>query len=122
MEQLQVLTERVGTAIVASLRGDVDMSTAHILRERLVDVLDSAPTSLVVDLSEAEFLDSSGLGVLDATARRATAAGCDFRLAAPTATVSRVLSLTALDRHWPIYPSVTEALAAPPPHETPKHP
>jgi anti-sigma B factor antagonist len=105
MAQLQVPTKRVGAAVVVSPVGQVDFTTVHVLREELGSVFSTDPSILVIDLSGANLLDSAEIGVLVATARRARAAGCAFRLAAPTNSVQRILAVTALDRVWPIYPT-----------------
>ncbi len=51
---------------------------------------------IVVDLSETEFIDSSGLGALIAGLKIARKAGGDLCIAAPTQQVCTVLELTTL--------------------------
>ncbi len=105
-------------AIVVQLEGDVDVESAREVRERLFGVLDDSPDGtrlMVIDLSQAAFLDSSGLGALVATSNRARARGCRVFLADPTPIVTRVLEMSALDKVWPIYRTVQDALADLPP-------
>jgi anti-sigma B factor antagonist len=57
---------RHGTQIVA-LRGEVDLSSAHRLRELIWQATgraDVGPPRVVVDLSRVEFIDTAGLEVL----------------------------------------------------------
>ncbi len=107
-----VTVERVGAAAVASVEGDVDVLSGPTLRQQLLDAIADRPSLLVVDLSRTSFLDSTGLGVLVAIARRTRLIGCGFCLASPTSIVAKVLTATSLDRAWPVYPTVSAALDA----------
>ena len=105
-------------AVVVQLAGDVDVESARDVRERLFAVLDDAPDGarlLVVDLSRAEFVDSSGLGALVAASRHARERGCGFNLVNPAPMIARVLEMSGLDKAWPIHSTVQAALADPPP-------
>lgn len=105
-----VTVERVGLdALVASPEGEVDALSGQALRDQLIDVLDERPLVLVLNLSKTSFLDSTGLGVLVAIARRARLIDCTFCLAAPSPPIARVLHLTSLDRAWPVYPTIRAA-------------
>jgi len=55
--------------------GEVDVQTSPVLDEQLQSVLDQGPSSVVVDLGEVTFLDSTGLSVLIAGLKRCQAAG-----------------------------------------------
>ncbi len=57
-------------------------------------------------------MDSSGLGALVASLKRARQAGGDLRIASLTPQVQMVLQLTNLDRVLRPYASVEEALGA----------
>lgn len=121
---MEVTVSHVGAAAVAAPEGEVDTGTASSLREKLIAAMTSrvtgtalaadaaSPSALIVDLSKVTFLDSSGLGVLSATAHRAASLGCAFSIAEPSPTVTRMLAITALDRAWPVFPSLPAALAA----------
>ena len=93
---------------VVPLSGDIDLATAPALRARLTDLLDGG-CSLVLDLRELRFIDSTGLGVLVGALRRVRADGRELRLAGPPPGVHRVFSVTGLDHVFRIFPSVEEA-------------
>jgi anti-sigma B factor antagonist len=57
---------------------------------------DDGATSLVVDLSEVTFLDSTGLSVLISGLKRCQDAGGTMRLASPRPNVRKVLEITGL--------------------------
>lgn len=88
-------------ATVVRLSGDIDIFTSKAMRTRLVDALGSSHELLVLDLSDLEFCDSSGLGVLVGVQRRARSMGITLALTAPTPHMSRLLHVTGLDRCLP---------------------
>lgn len=100
-----------GYAVVA-LHGELDISTAEQLRNRLLAILAGKAPSLVLDMSELAFMDSTGVSVLVAIERRAHELGGTLSLVALQKVVARVLHVTSLDRHFPIFPTVDDALHA----------
>jgi len=74
----------------------VDIQTSPILEQHLARVLDQGSTSIVIDLAEVTFLDSTGLSVLVAGLKRCQGSGGDLRVASPQPNVRRVLEVTGL--------------------------
>ena len=103
--------ERAGAATVVRLAGELDLYNAHLVRDALLDAAAGAPERLVVDLGEVTFLDSTALGVL-IEARRSLQNRRGFVLAAPGLETSRALEVSGLDKHFAVYETVDEALAA----------
>lgn len=97
--------------VVVALTGEHDLSTAPALRERLEEALDQG-SPVVVSLSGAEFIDSSIIGVVLDTQRRADEAGVGFAtvLEDGAAPVRRVLEITGLDSNLPVRGSEREAI------------
>jgi anti-anti-sigma factor len=100
------------TVAVATPVGEFDVSNAADFKAQLLAALARTPAVLVLDLSRMTFLDSTVLGALVAVHRRACAMGTVVRLANPTVTVIKLLTLTALDRVFPTYPTVHAAATA----------
>jgi len=98
---------------VAELAGELDLASAPALREQLLGLLRRGSSRLVLDLSRVSFCDASGLAVLVGTGRRARLLGGFQRLAAVSPHVARVLNLTGLRRHLPVFATVQAAAAAP---------
>ena len=108
MLQVDIDTRDGGTVVIP--RGRLTMVSAKSFRETVTAEIDRGGSEIVVvDLSQTEFVDSSGLGALVACLKTARQAGGDLRLAAPSEQVTMVLGLTNLDRVLRPRPSVDEA-------------
>ena len=84
------------TARVAVV-GEVDLATAHLLRDRLLGVLrEHAPAVLDVDLGGVTFLDCTGISALVAARNAAVHIGGHMRVSHPQPIVGRVLEVTGL--------------------------
>ena len=84
--------------LVIQLHGELDMATAPKLARTLNDALDRRPPTIVLDVGELVFLDSTGIRVLIAGSRRAVDQDCSFVLRSPRPRVLRTLKLTGVDR------------------------
>jgi anti-sigma B factor antagonist len=111
---LQLSTSRRGPFAVVTVVGDVDLGTASRLSDEAVTALGTETPNVVFDLGGVTFLDSSGLKVLVATQKRAALAGGSMSLAAVPHVVMRVLTVTALDKVFPMYDSVDEVIGTDP--------
>jgi anti-sigma B factor antagonist len=76
--------------------GEVDSSSAPLLRTELETALDGQLHELVVDLDGVTFLDSAGLSVLAAAHRAALARDVRLRVLASGRAVIRPLQITGL--------------------------
>ncbi|GAA2030745.1 STAS domain-containing protein [Catenulispora yoronensis] len=103
------LTTAVHTApdgtVHLAVTGDLDFRTAPTLRA----AVDQAPllpgTTLVIDLTELEFCDSSGLTTLLAARRRAETAEARLALAGASAQLLRTFELTGLQELFTLLPA-----------------
>jgi anti-anti-sigma factor len=103
---------------IAKLAGELDLARAPALREQLLGLLRPGSSRLILDLSRVSFCDASGLAVLIGTGRRARVLGGFQRLAAVSPQVARVLNLTGLRRHLPVFATVQAAAAGTPAGQT----
>lgn len=83
---------------VISVVGELDLFTAPRLREQILELLKGGTTSLVIDLSRLDFVDSSGLGVLVATLKRMRERDGSLMIRSPSANTSKVLQVSGLDK------------------------
>jgi anti-sigma B factor antagonist len=107
----------VGQVAVVTLPAEIDTTNADQVRESLLGVVNQGAASLVADLSQTTFCDSTGVSALVRTFKRATASGGGMRLVVSSPAVHRVLSITGVDHLMPLYPSVAASLATP--HDQP---
>jgi anti-sigma B factor antagonist len=77
--------------------GELDMQTAGQLRAALQDALaDDDVTTVLIDLADVSFCDSSGINVLDEQYGVALAASKRMRITAMHPAVQRVLEIVGL--------------------------
>jgi anti-sigma B factor antagonist len=96
------VAERGGWTVVL-VGGEVDLTTAPKLREQLLRLIADGKRHLVVDLAGVDFCDSTGLGVLIGTAKRARADGGDVEVSGLTPGLVRLFELTRLDQAFAIH-------------------
>jgi anti-sigma B factor antagonist len=112
-EQLQFGYRLSRGVAVIEVRGEVDISTCGLLRERLLRVLtDRDRSTMVVNLAGVSFIDSSGLGVLAAVWRRVQAGPGMLALAAPSPQARAVFATTGLTKVFSIYDTEAQAVQA----------
>ena len=111
----QIARESSGDVTVVTLRGEHDLSTAPAVRDELEQVI-ATGGSIVVDMTETAFIDSSILGVLVEGYRTLGAEAGSARAFAVAATpggpVTRLLDLVAVSDLVQVYPTRAEAVTA----------
>lgn len=84
--------------VVVAPKGRLDLDVATDLRKRLLGLVETGHTRLVVDLSAVELIDSSGLGALVAGLEAARDNGGDLKIMSPAEQATLVLELTHVNR------------------------
>src|SRR3981081_4533586 len=110
---LEVQTRQVDSGVtVVAPTGRLDVAGAPTLKEAITEALkhDSSQPRVVLDLEGVSFVDSTGLGSVIAALKQIRSSQGDLRLAAPNQQVRVVVELTTLDRVFPYYSTVEEAL------------
>ena len=77
-----------------TLRGELDLDRAGALAEELSSLASRGATSVVVNVSGLNFIDSSGLRALLSAREQLDAAGVSLRLTELSPAVDRVLEMT----------------------------
>ncbi|MEU6775502.1 STAS domain-containing protein [Streptomyces sp. NPDC046759] len=104
-----------GEWAVLRVSGELDLMTSPILRQRVHDVVADGHHSLVVDLSDVFFCDSSGVGVLVAARRLIRSCQGRLRLILPDrgaddgSHVNRVLGALGVRRLFDVRPDLDAA-------------
>ena len=108
---IEVRSPRAGAALVV-LGGEHDLYSADRLQQTLDDLM-FGNEHLIVDLSSAEFIDSTIVGVLVKTTKEADGRDRKFTVVLGTAdVVERILDITGVMMVLNVVPTVERALAA----------
>jgi anti-sigma B factor antagonist len=96
--------------VCVGLSGELDISRALLLEQELRAIEAAAPACIVIDLSQLDFVDSSGLARLIAARRRAQRSPWRLVLVEGSAVIQRLLALSALDKVFEFVASPEDAL------------
>ena len=98
---------------VVTLAGEVDLVQAHQIRERLLGAVRNEDLGLVVDLTEASYIDSVGVSLLFELAERLTERQLRLAVVMPeNGLVGRVLGIVNLGSVAEVHSTVDDALTA----------
>lgn len=104
----RVKTIALGASVqVVSAEGEVDLHTAPQLGELLRSVESG---HVILDLTEATFIDSMTLNILIASDKHLRGEGREFAIAAGNPTVARIFEITGLDRALDVHRTLAEAI------------
>ncbi len=109
----KVELDHLNSVGIARLSGDVDITQAGMLREQLLGAVRNDDVGLVVDLTDASYLDSVGVSVLFELAERLEDRQIRFGVVVPQGgLVERVLTIVDLDSVAEVHSELNAALAA----------
>jgi serine/threonine-protein kinase RsbW len=101
-----------GDIAVMPVQGRVDAVTAPELSAQVHERIDAGARYVLLDLSDVNFLSSSGLRALLLIRKDLMTLGGELRLAALQAQVHEVFALTGFTQVFAIHPTVEEAYGA----------
>ncbi|WP_299650295.1 STAS domain-containing protein [uncultured Tateyamaria sp.] len=87
----------------------IDAAVAIEFKEAMRSATDGGNDTVVLDLSEVQFIDSSGLGAIVA-AMKQMGQSRKLALAGLTPTVEKVFRLTRMDSVFPVFPTLDGAI------------
>ena len=100
------------SAYVVSLAGEVDLYTAPEFKQQLLEVIGQGARQIVVDFTNATFIDSTTLGVLVGGVKRLRANDGELSLVCSDRNIAKIFEITGLDRVFAIYETRDDAVAA----------
>lgn len=107
---MDLIAEQHGDVTVVRVEARrIDAAVAIRFKDDMRAISDEGARTVILDLADVDFLDSSGLGAVVA-AMKHVGKGRSLQLAALSPTVAKVLKLTCMDRVFTIHESVDEAL------------
>ena len=107
---MQVTREHMGTTVVLSVEGSVDIYSSPELRGELKVALEKKAPRIVVDLQGVTFVDSSGLATLIEALQKVHGYTGKLLLCSLSPTVLGVFQLANLDNIFQIRPTRAAAL------------
>src|SRR4051794_38107819 len=93
---VEVAAEQDGDVVRVALSGELDVSTAPSVEERLMELEEGASAGVVLDLRDVGFIDSTGLSLLINAHSRAQKAGRRVTIVPGSGASRRILETTGL--------------------------
>ncbi|WP_017729380.1 STAS domain-containing protein [Halalkalibacterium ligniniphilum] len=95
---LDIRQEQKGEAEYLFLIGEIDAYTAPKLRDHLIPLItESKGRQVIVDLSDVQYIDSTGLGIFIGALKAAHTHESTLKLVGVTERVQRLFKITGLD-------------------------
>lgn len=106
------IEQRDGVTVFTLNEQRLDSANAGQLKAEFLILAQPDVDKLIVDLSKVSYVDSAGLSALLLAERQQSSHGGDVRLVGANEHVKSLLRITQLDRLFPMYNTVTEAIEA----------
>lgn len=100
---MNIANRNVNGRNVVALSGRIVMENASEVRRRLHDLVGGDNPELIINLSDVDFMDSTGLSVLISTYERAQANGGHVSLSALPREIRALIELTRLHEIFEIF-------------------
>jgi anti-sigma B factor antagonist len=112
-DELHISSSHLGTAVVLTVTGEIDLNTAPELQDAILAGIAEAGSGLcVVDLTKVDFLGSAGLAALLEATAHAQGKPKPLRIVVDAnRPVIRPIEVTGLDQVLALFHTVEEALA-----------
>jgi anti-anti-sigma factor len=112
----EVATQKLdGGVTVLTIRGELDMNTAPELEHSLDALSAQEDPAILIDLSDCEFIDSTGVALIIRAWQRVDRNGGEGKgrlvLCCPNSQVRRLLDITGVERSISMHNSVDDARA-----------
>jgi anti-sigma B factor antagonist len=102
------VTEVEGHTVIAA-HGEIDISSAPVLRAAVEGAIDAGVQVIIVDLDGVSFMDSSGLNTIIGVVKRLEPGA--LRVVCSQAHIRRIFSITGTDKVIRIFDSRQAAIA-----------
>ncbi|MGN7247988.1 STAS domain-containing protein [Janibacter anophelis] len=109
---ISVTTSTTGEVNIVHVSGEIDVTSAAVLRDALEALIADGRRRLTLDLGEVTFMDSTGLGIVVGRLKKLTRHGGVLTVAADHERVLRVFTITGLDQLIDIHPTLEGAVRA----------
>jgi anti-sigma B factor antagonist len=104
--------DSLGTAVLVAAGGEIDYAASPQLRELLARATNSRGAPVIVDLSEATFIDSTAIGVLVGAAAMLSEFGSEMAIVCTDEQILNIFGIVGLSEVVGISSSRDEALGS----------
>jgi len=98
-DQLDISIRREGDRVVVAMDGELDMASAPRLEEAVQSSELELDTTVVLDLQQLQFIDSTGLRAILSLRERCDERGQQFAVTRGSPQVQRLLDITGVSEH-----------------------
>lgn len=99
------------TTCILAIEGEIDVYTSPQLKQDITQLAEKGVKHLIINLSQVEYLDSTGLGVLIGGLKRLRENDGNMALVGPGMRILRIFEITGLDKIFDIFATEEEAAA-----------
>lgn len=108
---MDIYFRKRGKIIIAEPEGDIDHHCAEEMRRKIErEIYISGADSLILDMHNIKFMDSSGIGFILGRYKTVSALGGALAIAQPSKEADRILSISGIYKLIKSYPTVEDAL------------
>lgn len=102
--------EQRGSVAILGPKGRIDESTANSFKDHLVEAVEKAPATVVVDLEGVAYMSSRGLRALTLAQRATQGSDTTIVLARPNETMREILAISRYDMVFRVADTVEDAI------------
>ncbi|MGI9212169.1 MAG: STAS domain-containing protein [Methylococcaceae bacterium] len=107
---LTIRSNPVDAALVVTLEGRIDATSARQLEQQCLEWIDSGHKKLIFDFTQVQYISSAGLRTFLLTAKKMGSIQGEIRLAAMNTTITNVFEISGFSKLFAIHPTVEAAL------------
>jgi len=96
--------------VIMQLAGEIDMKSSAKIKDKFKEIFSQKPQSVIVDMTEVNFMDSSGLAVLVGALKRSRINNSELKLTGLTKDVRGIFEICRLETIFQIFDTTDEAL------------
>lgn len=98
-DHFRVEVRHASDRVVLALRGELDLASAPALQAEIEEAAGGGAPRIVLDLTDLEFIDSTGLRIMLAAHENARERGQELVLTQASEQVQRLLRITGVGEH-----------------------
>ena len=109
---MEITVREEGNVTILNLNGRLDLATGWTLKEQIKKLFEKEKTSIHINLSEVEFINSSGLGVLVSIMKETRLKKGRLTLSNLASYVQEIFEITQLSHIFEIFVTEKEAISS----------